>query len=67
MHFCRIFTTPECDWTASLRNKPLFQMTDLKRWYMVYPRFATKEAESFLEALKQVSKGMGFHMSNPRM
>lgn len=40
---------------------------DLKRWYLITPARARREAEDFVKALQRAGSGMRFNIGNPRM
>lgn len=40
---------------------------DLKRWYVIVPARAKREAQDFITALQRAGKGMQFIIGNPRM
>lgn len=40
---------------------------DLKRWYLITPSRARREAEDFVKALQRAGNGMRFQIANPRM
>lgn len=59
-------TNREADWTNELRNHSMYSSVELKRWYIVVPERARREAADFINVLMDAAKGLRFEISRPR-
>lgn len=48
------------------RGLRLFQPATLKRWYIVFPGQMERDVKKFISRMIEISKNMGFEVSNPR-
>lgn len=48
------------------RGLTLFQTVTLKRWYIVFPNQAERDAIKFIKRIIEIGRAMGFEIGNPR-
>lgn len=48
------------------RGLNLFQPVTLKRWYIVFPNQAERDATKFIQRIIQIARAMGFEIGVPR-
>lgn len=57
----------KADWTNPMKMNQMFSSIPLKRWAFIYPKKCSKEAQEFLSILSEVSNGMHYQMSDPKL
>lgn len=50
-----------------MKNNQMFVSVPLKRWAFLYPKRTNSDSQVFLGLLKEVAKGMGYEMADPKI
>lgn len=55
------------DWTNALKSNAMYTSMKLERWLVLVPRNCRREIDEFLKLMEEVSNGLQFEMSKPKI
>lgn len=65
--FHRVPASIKADWQNVFRDSQMTKSIALYHWSLIHPIRATRETQDFLRALKNVSRTMGFEVTDPTL